>query len=292
MAHARPKSVEAIVEPPRRHWVGDGFPVSTMFSYDEEPQVWSPFLLLDYAAPTNFRTTTDRRGVGAHPHRGFETVTIAYQGEVEHRDSAGHQGRIGPGDVQWMTAADGVVHEEFHGAEFSRTGGLFEMAQIWVNLPKQSKRERPRYQDIVASRIPEVALPGGAGTLRVIAGEYAGSRGPARTFTPVEMWNLRLARGAAVDLALPEGHTALLLVRRGEVGVNGAAPLPEGHLARLTRAGDSVHLTASAPAEVLVLGGEPIDEPVVGYGPFVMNTQEEIVQAIDDFQHGRMGALS
>jgi redox-sensitive bicupin YhaK (pirin superfamily) len=262
-----------------------------MFSYDEEPQVWSPFLLLDYAAPTNFRTTTDRRGVGAHPHRGFETVTIAYQGEVEHRDSAGHQGRIGPGDVQWMTAADGVVHEEFHGAEFSRTGGLFEMAQIWVNLPAKLKRSKPRYQDIVASRIPSVALPGGAGTLRVIAGEFAGKRGPAQTFTPVEMWNVHLERGAKVDLALQDGHTALLLVRRGEVEVNGDTPLAEGHLARLTRAGDRVHLTSAEAAEVLVLGGEPIDEPVVGYGPFVMNTQAEIAQAIDDFQHGRMGDL-
>src|SRR5687767_7520181 len=172
------KMVEALVPPPPRHWVGDGFPVRTMFSYDRDAALWSPFLLLDYAAPMRFQPTVDRRGVGEHPHRGFETVTIAYQGEVEHRDSAGHSGRIGPGDVQWMTAASGVVHEEFQGAGFARTGGPFEMAQIWINLPAASKMSAPRYQDIAASRIPVVALPGGAGKVRVIAGTLGAASGP------------------------------------------------------------------------------------------------------------------
>jgi redox-sensitive bicupin YhaK (pirin superfamily) len=289
---AHPKSVEAIVLPPARHWVGDGFPVRTMFSYDRDAALWSPFLLLDYAAPMRFQPTVDRRGVGEHPHRGFETVTIAYQGEVEHRDSAGHAGRIGPGDVQWMTAASGVLHEEFHGAGFARTGGPFEMAQIWVNLPAASKMSAPRYQDLPAARFPTAPLPGGAGTARVIAGELLGARGPARTFTPVLMADVALAAGAKVDLPLPEGHVAILLVRRGEVRLAGGASLPEASVARLSRAGRDVHVESAEPAELLLLGGAPIDEPVVGHGPFVMNTRAEIATAIEDYQAGRMGTLA
>jgi redox-sensitive bicupin YhaK (pirin superfamily) len=292
MSAARTKKVEALVAPPSRHWVGDGFPVRTMFSYDRDAALWSPFLLLDYAAPMRFQPTVDRRGVGEHPHRGFETVTIAYQGEVEHRDSAGHAGRIGAGDVQWMTAASGVVHEEFHGAQFARAGGPFEMAQIWVNLPAASKMSPPRYQDLPASRIPVVPLPGGAGTARVIAGELGGVHGPAKTFTPIEMWDVHLEAGGKADLVLPEGHSAILLVRRGEVTPADGTALPEAHVARLSRAGRAVHLSAAEPADVLLLAGQPIDEPVVGHGPFVMNTRAEIVQAMEDFQAGRMGGLS
>jgi redox-sensitive bicupin YhaK (pirin superfamily) len=286
------KTVDRVLAPPEPHWVGDGFPVRSIFSYDQDPEATSPFLLLDYAAPTEFPPTRDRRGVGPHPHRGFETVTVAFQGEVEHRDSAGHAGKIRTGDVQWMTAASGVLHEEFQGADFARRGGTLEMAQVWVNLPARHKMSAPRYQDIAAAKIPAVPLSDGAGEARVIAGTVEGVTGPAKTFTPVEMWDVHVAPGRTVELALPEGHTALLLVTRGPVSVNGAPPAPAEHLVALSRSGRafSVHAPQGA-GRVLVLGGEPIPEPVVGRGPFVMNTWPEISRAIHDFQSGRMGSL-
>ena len=273
------------------HWVGDGFPVRTMLSYDRDAVAASPFLLLDYAAPREFPPTEERRGVGAHPHRGFETVTIAFSGEVEHRDSAGNRGRIGPGDVQWMTAASGVLHEEYHGRDFARRGGTFEVAQVWVDLPARLKMSPPRYQDIVDADIPTVALPGGAGRVRVIAGECLGARGPASTFTPVEMWDVRLAAGAAADLALPAGHNAVLLVRRGPVTVGGTTRVAVGHVVFLARGGGGVRLESADAAEVLVLGGEPLDQTVVGRGPFVMNTAAEVAQAYRDVADGRFGHL-
>jgi redox-sensitive bicupin YhaK (pirin superfamily) len=285
------RKVVSIKTPPGRHWVGDGFAVRTMVSYDGDAEEISPFLLLDYAPPGQFPPTERRRGVGEHPHRGFGTVTIAYQGEVEHRDSAGNKGRIGPGDVQWMTAASGVVHEEMHGREFSRTGGVMEMAQIWVNLPARLKMSQPGYQDIVDAKIPEVTLEGGAGAVRVIAGDLMKVKGPARTHTPVSMWNLRLTGQGRAQLAMPEGHTVLLLPRRGGITVNGETPVKEGHLAILDRKGEAFVVESKGAAEVLVLGGEPIREPVVGQGPFVMNTRDEIRRAIEDFQMGKMGRL-
>jgi hypothetical protein len=262
-----------------------------MLSYSQDAEEASPFLLLDYAAPREFRPTADRRGVGAHPHRGFETVTILYQGEVEHRDSAGNRGRIGPGDVQWMTAAAGVLHDEFHGESFSRDGGTFEVAQVWVNLPAKDKMSPPRYQDLRAATIPEVALPSGAGSVRVIAGECLGRRGPAKTFTPVEMWDLRLSPGGRADLALPRGHTTILLVTRGPVVVNDETSVGAEHLAFLRRDGEEFRVAAEGEGRVLVLGGAPMTEPVEGYGPFVMNTRAEIVQAIEDYDAGRFGRL-
>jgi len=286
------KSVVKVDPPPPRHWVGDGFPVRTMFSYDGDAAATSPFLLLDYAAPMELPPTRERRGVGQHPHRGFETVTVVYQGEVEHRDSAGNSGKIGPGDVQWMTAASGVLHEEFHAEAFSRRGGVIEMAQVWVNLPAKFKMSPPQYQDILDRQIPAATLPGGAGSVRVIAGECMGVRGPARTFTPVEMWDVRLAKDGVADLVVPEGHTTMLLVTRGTLRVNDDSLVPEGHLAHLGRRGTTFRAHAQGDATVLVLGGDPIDEPVVGQGPFVMNTREEIVQAARDFRSGRFGALS
>ncbi len=285
------REIDVVEAPPPGHWVGDGFAVRTLLSYDGDAAAVSPFLLLDYAAPREFAPTAKRRGVGSHPHRGFETVTIAYQGEVEHRDSAGNHGKIGPGDVQWMTAASGVLHEEFHGRAFAERGGTFEMAQIWVNLPAKDKLSPPRYQDIVDAQIPAVPLPGGGGTVRVIAGECLGAKGPARTFTPVEMWDLQLAAGGRADLAMRAGHTTLLLVRRGPVVVNDATPVPEGHLVLFSRKGESFRVEAKGEARLLVLGGAPIAEPVVGQGPFVMNTRQEIAEAIDDFQHGKFGRL-
>jgi len=273
------------------HWVGDGFPVRTFFSYGDGPAI-SPFLLLDYAGPTRFEAAAQPRGVGPHPHRGFETVTVVYQGEVEHRDSAGHGGTIGPGDVQWMTAASGVVHEEMHGRAFTRSGGTLEMVQLWVNLPAKDKMSPPRYQDLLDVQIPNVQLENDAGTLRVIAGAFRGTQGPAHTVTPIELWDVRLRAGQAAQLPLPAGHTAMLLVQDGALRI-GATTVEAPQLAWLDRDGDSVHLEApAADARLLLLAGQPIVEPVVGYGPFVMNSKAEIGQAIEDFESGKMGRLT
>ena len=270
------------------HWVGDGFPVRSLFSYHDSGQELSPFLLLDYAGPRQFPPTTERLGVGAHPHRGFETVTIVYDGEVEHRDSAGGGGKIGPGDVQWMTAAAGIVHEEFHGREFARRGGLFEMVQLWVNLPARDKRAPPAYQNILSTEIPVVPLADGQGELRVIAGEFGGRKGPARTFTPIHVWDLRLEQRAR--LQVPEGFTTALVVLKGSLDIAGAQAGPASYVL-LERAGTDIELASSTGARVLVLSGQPLDEPIVGYGPFVMNSEREIHQALADFQTGRMGRL-
>lgn len=285
-----PKKLRCIQRSADRHWVGDGFPVRTLFAYPNLGSVLDPFLLLDHAGPRDFPPTEARLGVGEHPHRGFETVTIVYSGEVEHRDSAGGGGRIGPGDVQWMTAAGGLVHEEFHGREFARTGGLFEMAQLWVNLPAKDKLAPPRYQGIRASQIPSVEFAGGRGTLRVIAGEYEGEKGPAQTFSPIHVWDLRLASGAA-HLPLPEGFTTALVVLRGTLRPKGSDPVRESEVALFDRAGNCIEIDESENATALLLCGEPLDEPIVGQGPFVMNTREEIRQAIVDYQSGRMGHL-
>lgn len=274
------------------HWVGNGFPVRTLFAYPELGTALSPFLLLDYAGPAEFPPTGERLGVGEHPHRGFETVTIVYAGEVEHRDSSGGGGRIGPGDVQWMTAASGVVHEEFHGREFARHGGRFEMVQLWVNLPARDKGAPPRYQSILDSQIPVVPLPHGQGSARVIAGEFARIRGPARTFTPLQVWDLRLNGDTPVDLAFADGHTAALVVLKGTVRVNGAASLGAAEVGVFGREGQRIRVDGADHATVLVLGGAPIDEPIVGGGPFVMNSEEEIRQAMADYRSGRMGHLS
>lgn len=272
------------------HWVGDGFPVRSMISYNHQPEVSDPFLLLDYAGPAQFPPAKKRRGVEVHPHRGFETVTIVYQGELSHRDSGGHAGHIGPGDVQWMTAASGVVHEEFHSDRFTKLGGAFEVVQLWVNLPSREKMSVPRYQELQAANIPTVEVAEGTGSLRVIAGEYAGTRGPARTVTPVNVWDLKLTVGSKLELPLPTGHTAMIVVQKGRLMVNDET-LVGVQLAQLEREGDSVMLQAELNVQALVLTGEPLNEPVVGHGPFVMNTREEITQAIRDYQAGKMGTL-
>ena len=271
----------------RGHWVGDGFPVRSLFSYHDMGSRISPFLLLDYAGPHTFEPTQARRGVGQHPHRGFETVTIVYDGEVEHRDSAGNGGVIGPGDVQWMTAAGGIVHEEYHSPAFARAGGPFRMVQLWVNLPARDKGEPAGYQAITNADIPVVDLPDGAGTARVIAGEYGGARGPARTFTPVNVWDVGLAADAELTLDLPEGHTSMVVVLTGHVTVGGTQAAGEAQMVLLSRDGSDVAIHADGASRLLVLTGEPIEEPIVGYGPFVMNSQAEIRQAIEDFNSGR-----
>lgn len=285
------KNIIGIYTSPKMHWVGDGFPVRTLFSYDNLGKHISPFLLLDHAGPAEFTPTNARRGVGQHPHRGFETVTIVYDGEVEHRDSTGSGGKIGPGDVQWMTAASGILHEEFHSQAFAKRGGTLEMVQLWVNLPAKDKMADAGYQTLLDADIPNIALPDQAGSLRLIAGEFAGQRGPARTFTPIDVWDLRLKGDKLLNLDLHDGRNTALVVLRGTVQVNGVELVRQGQLALLERKGDQLSLEANGDAVVLLLSGEPIDEPIVGHGPFVMNSEQEIHQAFADFQSGRFGQM-
>jgi quercetin 2,3-dioxygenase len=273
------------------HWVGDGFPVHTVFSYQELGAELTPFLLLDHAGPADFGPTEAERGVGWHPHRGFETVTIAYEGEVDHEDSAGNRGSIRRGDVQWMTAGAGVLHKEMHGRDYARRGGRFEMLQLWVNLPAKSKMAAPGYQELVARDIPEVALSEAAGSVRVIAGEFGGASGPARTFTPINLFDLRLRAGKRASFSLRDGWTAALFVMKGGITVNGEETAGEGELVVFGRKGDEVVIEATADATIFVMNGQPIDEPIAGYGPFVMNTQEQIRQAMVDYQNGRLGRI-
>ena len=284
-------TVTGIYSAPRQHWVGDGFPVRSMFSYNGHGKQLSPFLLLDYAGPAEFAPGTRPPGVGSHPHRGFETVTIVYKGEVEHRDSTGNGGVIGPGDVQWMTAASGILHEEFHSEAFARSGGPLEMVQLWVNLPAKDKMAAPGYQGIVDRDIPDLALKDDAGRLRLIAGEFDGKRGPAHTFTPIDVWDIRLNAGKSTTLDLHPGRNTALVVLHGAVEVNGQDVVREGQLALFERDGSSIRLEANNDAVLLVLSGEPIDEPIVGHGPFVMNTDAEIHQAFVDFQSGKFGRM-
>lgn len=285
------RKIQGVYSPPRGHWVGDGFPVRSLFSHHSHGQHVSPFLLLDYAGPAVFEPTTARRGVGEHPHRGFETVTIVYQGEVEHRDSTGAGGIIGPGDVQWMTAASGILHEEFHAPAFAAKGGAFEMVQLWVNLPAANKSAPPGYQTLEAPAIPTAGLPDGAGSVRVIAGSYGDVRGPARTFTPIDIWDVRLKAGRSTALSVPEGHTLAIAVLAGTVEMNGTDIAREAELVLFDRTGGAITIEANNDAKLLVLSGEPINEPVVAQGPFVMNTVGEIKQAMLDYQSGRFGDL-
>ncbi len=296
------KRIQQIFDPPSGHWVGDGFPVRSLFTYDDQAQQLSPFLLLDYAGPADFSPSKHRRGVGEHPHRGFETVTIVYEGEVEHRDSTGAGGRIGPGDVQWMTAGAGIVHEEFHSQQFARAGGRLHMVQLWVNLPARHKMTPPTYQTLLDRDIPRIELPEGAGSVRVIAGEYQGRRGPAHTFTPMDVWDLRLVGGRELRVSFPAGRTVALVVLNGAIGIDagqagtekaGAEQVAaEAQLVQFDREAGEVVLRAHGNASALLLSGEPLNEPIVGYGPFVMNTRGEIMQAIEDFNAGRFGQMA
>ncbi len=285
------KAIHSIFQNPSSHWVGNGFPVRSLFTYQSQAEARSPFLLLDYAGPATFPGDGAKRGVGEHPHRGFETVTIVYQGEVEHRDSAGNGGVIGPGDVQWMTAGGGIMHEEFHSMPFSQTGGNLQMVQLWVNLPKSDKMTPAGYQGISNQEIPDIALADNAGQLRLIAGEFAGQNGPAQTFTPMNVWDIRLEAAHQADFDVPDGWTTLVVVLSGTVSVNGSDTLSEADMVMLERDDTRVSLQAKEASMVLLLSGEPIDEPVVGHGPFVMNTREEIMQAFQDLQQGQFERL-
>jgi len=286
------KKVIGVYRNQNMHWVGDGFPVKNLFSYDRLGQAISPFLLLDYAAPYYFNPTTVQHGVGSHPHRGFETVTIAYQGEVTHKDSGSGGGTIQAGDVQWMTAGAGVVHEEFHSPDFAQQGGLFEMVQLWVNLPAKDKMTTPHYQALTVANIPRIEMDEGAGHIRVIAGEFGGHHGPAHTFSPVNVWDGELKAEYETTLYVPVGHNALLVVLTGELTVNGSQKVLDSSMVMFARDGDpAIQLQAYQDTKFLLLTGEPLNEPIQGYGPFVMNTKEEIVQAFQDFNNGKFGEI-
>jgi len=285
------KKVIGIQGNDRGHWVGDGFPVRTLFFYQDLGKQMSPFLMLDYAGPAEFPPTTERKGVGSHPHRGFETVTIVYKGEVAHKDSTGQGGVIGPGDVQWMTAGSGILHEEFHAEGFAKNGGTLDMVQLWVNLPANLKMTKPAYQAILDQQIPNIELKHGAGFARIIAGDFDGHRGPAHTFTPMNVIDLKLRKGKAI-IATHEGWNTSLVVLKGAVEAGDGVVAKDAQMLMFSSQGQDIQLNILEDSIALLLSGEPIDEPIVGYGPFVMNTKEEITQAMQDFNSGSFGKIT
>ena len=285
------KKVIGIQGNDRGHWVGDGFPVRTLFFYQDLGKQMSPFLMLDYAGPAEFPPTTERKGVGSHPHRGFETVTIVYKGEVAHKDSTGQGGVIGPGDVQWMTAGSGILHEEFHAEGFAKNGGTLDMVQLWVNLPANLKMTKPAYQAILDQQIPNIELKHGAGFARIIAGDFDGHRGPAHTFTPMNVIDLKLRKGKAT-IATHEGWNTSLIVLKGAVEAGDGVVAKDAQMLMFSSQGQDIQLNTLEDSIALLLSGEPIDEPIVGYGPFVMNTKEEITQAMQDFNSGSFGKIT
>ncbi|GHP06164.1 hypothetical protein PPROV_000491100 [Pycnococcus provasolii] len=287
------KRVKSVLPPSGRHWVGNGFHVYPVFANKAFTAELSPWLMFDYAAPKSFPPTSSKLGVGTHPHRGFETVTIAFQGEVEHGDSVGNRDVIGPGDVQWMTAARGIIHEEYHSTNFAKTGGTFEMCQLWLNLPKKDKMKKPEYQPILAKQIPTATTSTDC-SVRVIAGTCHGVTGPAKTHTPVNLWDIALpTANRPVEIEVPANHNTIVFVRRGKIAVG---PSEKPHevesqgVALMHRDGDILRIDPKEKdTQVLLLGGEPIDEPIAAQGPFVMNTHDEIRQAHMDFMSGKLG---
>lgn len=286
------KKVEMIVAPPPKHWVGDGFNVSGFFPHGPlSAERMSPFFLLDYNAKMQFAPRERPYGVGPHPHRGFETVTIAYKGKVAHHDSRGGGGVIGEGDVQWMTAGSGLLHKEYYEKEFSAAGGEFQMVQLWVNLPAKDKMTEPKYQAIANAEMTRIALEKG-GEIEMIAGEYAGEKAPASTFTPIHLYNLKMKKGERAELEFPENFTTALLAIEGSALINDSDALPQDNLALFENKGESLSVEASEDGIFLLLSGEPLNEPIAQYGPFLMNTQAEIAQAIDDYRQGKFGYLA
>lgn len=287
------KHVEAIFQPRPAHFVGDGFRVHNFIPSFERlsMQRMDPFIMLDYNSKFVFEPTNRPKGVGVHPHRGFETVTIAYQGRVEHHDSAGGGGIIGQGDVQWMTAASGVLHKEFHETEWSKQGGVFQMVQLWVNLPKVSKMNNPSYQAIENKSMERIDL-GENGAIELIAGAYNGIEGPATTHSPIHMMNAKLTKGGKADFNFPANYSTLALVIEGEIRVNGEKTVPTDYLVLFENEGENFEIEATDDAVVLILSGAPLNEPIAAYGPFVMNSREEIIQAYEDFNAGKFGYLA
>lgn len=285
------KQIKSIRKAAPPHMVGDGFKVKTFIS----SQMWkelSPFLMLDYIEPVNYLPTDHPRGVDVHPHKGFETVSILWEGALAHEDSSGGKGNLFAGDVQWMTAGAGILHKEFHEAEFSKKGGVLHGAQLWVNLPAKNKLTPPAYQDIRSNNIPEILLADGKGKIRIIAGELDGVKGPAKTFTRINIFDAHTKAGASFHLKTTAGDNTAMLVLKGTVMINDAQTAREGEMLVFDQAGDSIHIQTNNEVHVLLLSGEPITEPVAAYGPFVMNTQEEIMEAIQDFNAGKFGHIN
>jgi quercetin 2,3-dioxygenase len=285
------KTIEAIIAPPAPHMVGDGFRVHSFFPGGRiDKKRMSPFFLMDYGSKVEFAPRDEPRGVGVHPHRGFETVTIAYHGRIAHHDSAGNSGVIGEGDVQWMTAASGLLHKEYHEESFSKAGGLFQMVQLWVNLPAKYKMTTPKYQEITHAMVGNYNVPGEKGVIEVIAGEYNNTKGPASTFTPLQVYNARLKKGATVELNFPSTYNTGILIIEGAATINDKVA-PADHFVLFKNDGEIISIEATEDAILLVLSGEPIDEPIAQYGPFLMNTWEELEQAISDVSAGKFGVL-
>ncbi|HET8839091.1 MAG TPA: pirin family protein [Flavobacteriaceae bacterium] len=287
------KSVELVVAPPKPHYVGNGFRVHNFIpsGYHLDMQRMDPFLLLDYNSKFYFPPSEKPKGVGVHPHKGFETVTIAYKGKVAHHDSSGGGGVIGEGDVQWMTAASGVLHKEYHEENFGKNGGDFQMVQLWVNLPAEAKKSKPKYQAITHDSVNKYELPENAGKIEVIAGNYNDVKGAASTFTPVHLLNARLEKNAKAEFSFPENYNTALLVIEGKIKINGSETVELDHLALFENIGETFQIEALEKSVVLILSGEPLNEPIAAQGPFVMNTREELEQAFNDFNHGRFGQL-
>ncbi len=286
------KSIEAIIAPPPPHMVGDGFRVHNFFPNSPliDKKRMSPFFMLDYGSKIEFNPSREPRGVGVHPHAGFETVTIAYHGKIAHHDSAGNSGIIGEGDVQWMTAGSGLLHKEYHEEEFSKTGGLFQMVQLWVNLPAKFKKTFPKYQEITNSMMNRYNLPGDNGYVEIISGEFNGVKGPASTFTPIHTYNARLKKSAKLEMSFPAGYNTGLLIIEGSIKINDSSA-PQDHFVLLKNDGENFTVEATEDSVILVLSGEPIDEPIAAYGPFLMNTWEEVEKAMNDVTAGKFGVL-
>ena len=287
------KNIELVLTPPEPHFVGDGFRVHNFIpgGYRTDLERMNPFILLDYGAKFYFPPSDHPLGVGVHPHRGFETVTIAYKGRVAHHDSTGESGVIGEGDVQWMTAASGILHKEYHEKEFSREGGELQMVQLWVNLPAKYKMSAPKYQSLTNAQISKVTLPDEAGVVEVIAGEYKKTKGSASTFSPIHLLNVKLNKGGKADFSFPEVYNSALLVLEGKVTVNGSEEVPANHFALFQNDGETFDIESAEDAIVLVMSGEDLSEPIAAHGPFVMNTRQEILQAFEDYQKGKFGYL-
>jgi redox-sensitive bicupin YhaK (pirin superfamily) len=288
------KNIEKIIPPPPHHFVGDGFRVHNFIpgAYGLSMPRMSPFIMMDYGAKFYFPPTDKPRGVGVHPHRGFETVTISYKGKVAHHDSAGNSGVISEGDVQWMTAASGILHKEYHEEEFSKKGGDFQMVQLWVNLPAKYKMSKPKYQEIPNEKITKYILPDNSGTIEVIAGQYKDVKGVATTFTPVNLLNAKLHKGEKADFNFPANYNTALVIIEGSVKVNGAENVAYNNFVLFKNEGEDFTIEANEDTIVLVLSGEPINEPIASHGPFVMNTREEIIQAFNDYETGKFGVLN
>jgi redox-sensitive bicupin YhaK (pirin superfamily) len=288
------KAVELVVSPSAPHFVGDGFRVHNFIpsAYKLDMKRMDPIIMLDYNSKYTFEPSLEPKGVGVHPHRGFETVTIAYKGQIEHHDSSGGGGVISEGDVQWMTAASGVLHKEFHEKEWSKKGGEFQMVQLWVNLPAKDKMSTPKYQAIENSTINRFQLENNGGEIEIIAGEYGELSGAASTFTPLHLYNAKLKEGALAKFSFPSHFNTGLLVIEGSLKVNQVVDAPANHFVLMANVGEEFEIEATSDAVVLILSGEPINEPIASHGPFVMNTREEIVQAFEDYNNGKFGYLA